>query len=111
MKEKVIIFNSNDAASALRSAVAFMRRQMEEAGEKWNIVIVKSTIDHDASGIMETLLDIAKVCFAHCSTSRLALGSPGCRRSFVVTMPKIPLYDVLDHTNHTFSESSRSKDI
>ena len=29
----------------------------------------------------------------------------------VVTMPKIPLYDVLDHTNHTFSESSRSKDI
>merc|ERR1711981_1075489 len=28
-----------------------------------------------------------------------------------VTMPKIPLYDVLDHTNHTFSESSRSKDI
>ena len=26
-------------------------------------------------------------------------------------MPKIPLYDVLDHTNHTFSESSRSKDI
>ena len=33
-----------------------MRRQMEEAGEKWNIVIVKATIDHDASGIMETLL-------------------------------------------------------
>ena len=31
-------------------------------------------------------------------------------RSFV-TMPKIPLYDVLDHANHTFSESSRSKDI
>ena len=28
-----------------------------------------------------------------------------------VTMPKIPLYDVLDHTNHTFSESYRSKDI
>ena len=26
---------------------------------------------------------IAKVCFAHCSTSRLALGSPGCRSSFV----------------------------
>ena len=26
-------------------------------------------------------------------------------------MPKIPLYDVLDHANHTFSESSRSKDI
>ena len=51
----------------------------------------------------------AKVCSVHCSTGRLALGSPGC--SFVVTMPKIPLYDVLDHTNHTFSESSRSKDI
>ena len=52
---------------------------------------------------------IAKVCSAHCSTGRLALGSPGWV-SFV-TMPKIPLYDVLDHTNHTFSESSRSKDI
>merc|ERR1712184_211440 len=25
--------------------------------------------------------------------------------------PKIPLYDVLDHANHTFSESSRSKYI
>ena len=28
-----------------------------------------------------------------------------------VTMPKIPLYDVLDHTKHTFSESSMSEDI
>ena len=58
MKAKVILFNSDDAGSALRSAVAFMRRQMEEAGEKWNIVIVKATIDHDASGIMETLLQM-----------------------------------------------------
>ena len=33
---------------------------------------------------------IAKVCFAQCSTSRLALGSRGCR-SLVVTMPKISL--------------------
>ena len=32
----------------------------------------------------------AKVCFAQCSMSRLALGSPGCS-SFVVTMPKISL--------------------
>ena len=32
---------------------------------------------------------IAKVCFAHCSTSRLALGSRGCW--VVVTMPKISL--------------------
>ena len=35
---------------------------------------------------------VAKVCFAHCSTSRLALGSPGCCsvvRSYV-TMPEIP---------------------
>ena len=31
----------------------------------------------------------AKVCFAHCSTSRLALGSPGCL-FVVVTMPRIP---------------------
>ena len=30
------------------------------------------------------MLIIAKVCFAHCSTSRLALGSPGCLSSFVV---------------------------
>ena len=28
-----------------------------------------------------------------------------------VSMPKIPLYDVLDHTNHTFSESLMSEDI
>ena len=28
----------------------------------------------------------------------------------VVTVPRIPLCDVLDYTNHTFSESSRSKD-
>ena len=35
--------------------------------------------------------NVAKVCFAQCSTSRLALGSPGCSfvRSFV-TMPRIP---------------------
>ena len=39
-----------------------------------------------------TQLIIAKVCFAQRSTSRLALGSPGCSfgRS-VVTMPKISL--------------------
>ena len=29
-------------------------------------------------------VQIAKVCSAHCSTSRLALGSPGCRRSSFV---------------------------
>ena len=34
---------------------------------------------------------IAKVCFAQCSTSRLALCSCGCCCSLVVTMPKISL--------------------
>ena len=51
MKEKVFLFNS-DAGSALRSAVAQMRTG---PGRNYNVVIVKSTIDHDASGIMETL--------------------------------------------------------
>ena len=39
-----------------------------------------------------------------------ALLSSVCRPC-VVTGVTSPLYDVLDHTNHTFSESSWSKDI
>ena len=49
---------------------------------------------------------IAKVCFAQCSTSWLALGSPGCC-SFV-TMPKIafmPIYIDFEHWCGIFSES------
>ena len=47
---------------------------------------------------------IAKVCFAQCSTSRLALGSHGCCSLFVA-MPKISLKTAI------FLKSPRSKDI
>ena len=44
--------------------------------------------------VITDFYQIAKVSSVHCSTSGLALGSPGClsfvRRSFVVTMPEIP---------------------
>ena len=57
-------------------------------------------------------LIIAKVCSAHCSTSRLAPGSPGCRL-FVRHHAQNTtfFFDDFDHANHTFSESSRSENI
>ena len=51
-----------------------------------------------------TVISFAKVCFAQCSTSRLALGSAGC--SFVVTMPEIafmPIYIDFEHWCHYIS--------
>ena len=53
-KEKVILLSNDDAASVLRAAVADIRRMTEG---KFNIVMIKSTIDHDASGIIETMED------------------------------------------------------
>ena len=47
-------------------------------------------------------IEIAKVSSVHCSTSGLALGSPGC--SLFVTMPKIP-YNAISF------KSQGSKDI
>ena len=49
-KNEKVVFCSYDAASVLRAAVATTKRMTEG---KSNIVIVKSTIDHDASGIKE----------------------------------------------------------
>merc|ERR1719289_783952 len=50
MPQRLVVDPSYDAASVLRAAVANMKRGSEE---KINIVIVKSTIDHDASGLKE----------------------------------------------------------
>ena len=47
------------------------------------------TILNHLKGHLQVHVCIAKVCFAQCSTSRLALGSRGCW--LVVTMPKISL--------------------
>ena len=49
---------SDDAVSALRSAMARLKQVVKDAGKMANIVIIKSTIDHDASGIMETLIAV-----------------------------------------------------
>ena len=41
--------------------------------------IIQSVTDFDKNVASDSLFfHIAKVCFAQCSTSRLALGSPGC---------------------------------
>ena len=38
--------------------MARLKQVVKDAGKMANIVIIKSTIDHDASGIMETLIGV-----------------------------------------------------
>ena len=77
---------------------------------------------HDIFDILQRLGTIGKKrgIYIYCETQpssiqRLSSIIFPCLSSFVVVrtsrMVTSPLYDVLDHTNHTFSESSWSKDI
>ena len=77
---------------------------------------------HDIFDILQRLVTIGKKrgIYIYCETQpssiqRLSSIIFPCLSSFVVVrtsrMVTSPLYDVLDHTNHTFSESYWSKDI
>ena len=55
----LVLYISDDAASAVRGLVADIRRATEG---KFNIVVIKATIDHDASGIKDTVTE-EEVCF------------------------------------------------
>ena len=66
-KRKVVLFCSQDAASVLRSAVAKIRRGAEY---KVNVVIIKSTIDHDASGIVDEVVMVS-IMFFHIKDSNI----------------------------------------
>ena len=50
----LVLYISDDAASAVRGLVADIRRATEG---KFNIVVIKATIDHDASGIKDTVTE------------------------------------------------------
>ena len=48
----ILLYISDDAASAVRGLVAEIKRC---SGGAFNIVVIKATVDHDASGIKDTL--------------------------------------------------------
>ena len=60
----LVLYISDDAASVVRGLVADIRRATEG---KFNIVVIKATIDHDASGIKDTLKE-EEVCFTFFQT-------------------------------------------
>ena len=65
-------------------------RRMGEPRSCWpacigSIVIIKLFL---SLKLKISVFFLAKVCFAQCSTSRLALGSPGCRRRLSSPCPK-----------------------
>lgn len=52
------VASNDDVASALRGFVRAVRRHTEG---KFNIVVIKQTVKHDASGIMDTLEEVEEI--------------------------------------------------
>ena len=51
-----VLYISDDLASAIRGLVAAIKRQ---TGGRGNIVCIRGTIDHDVSGIKDTIVEEA----------------------------------------------------
>ena len=50
----LVLFNSDDVSSAMKGCMAALKKSTKG---KYNIVIIKESIDHDASGIKDTVTE------------------------------------------------------